>query len=104
MDIEKRRVYSKEFKLEVIRQIKQDDRNISEIAKELNIDPGQIYRWVREYKKYEGDSFTGHGKLPANEEEMKKLRKKLADKEEELEILKKAIAIFSKKKGPSTLL
>ena len=102
--MEKRKKYSKEFKLEVIRQIKEGEIRVSDLADQLGIDPGQLYRWVKEYEKYKGDSFPGQGKLPAQEEEMKNLRKRLADKEEELEILKKAIAIFSNKKGISTLL
>ena len=41
-------------------------------------------------------AFPGKGRMKPHEEELMKLRKKLADVEEEREILKKALAIFSK--------
>lgn len=100
----KRRIYSKEYKLEIIRQIKDGEKRVSEMAFELGIAAGQIYRWIREHDKYREDSFPGQGKLPEQEDELKKLRKQLADSKEELEILKKAIAIFSKKKNQNTVL
>ena len=41
-------------------------------------------------------AFPGSGNLKAEDEEMRKLRKQLADLKEENEILKKAAAYFAK--------
>jgi transposase len=42
-------------------------------------------------------AFTVHGKLKPADEELRQLKRKLADVEEERDILKKALAIFSKR-------
>ena len=62
------------------------------------MDQGDIYRWIREYKDEPKDSFPGKGKLKPEEEELRKLKRQLADVTEESDIFTKAIAIFSKVK------
>jgi len=42
------------------------------------------------------EAFPGKGRLKPQDEEMRRLTRKLADVEEERDILKKALAIFSK--------
>lgn len=70
--------------------------SVSEAAKEFDLTPSLLSRW-------RGDPrFNGGGVLPKNpkvsseEQEIRILRKKLRDSELECEILKKAVAIFSK--------
>ena len=72
----------------------------------LAIDKGLLYRWRKELKKYEGNSFSGHGtpKMTDLEREVARLRKELRDIKMEREILKKAISIFSVSDGKSTSL
>ncbi len=47
-------------------------------------------------RKIQQIAFPGKGHLKPQDEELRRLRKKLADVEEERDILKKALAIFSK--------
>jgi transposase len=89
----KRRSYSKEFKLDVIKQSYQRD-NIRELADELGIDPGLIYAWRSKYKKQPQQPFPGKGIPNQTPEE-----KELADVRMERDILKKAMGIFTKKNG-----
>ena len=98
MEIKKRRVFDKEFKQRTVALINQGDKKVKEIALDLGVDQGDIYRWIREYKDEPKDSFPGKGKLKPEEEELRKLKRQLADVTEESDILKKAIAIFSKVK------
>jgi transposase len=98
MEIKKRRVFDKEFKQRTVALINQGDKKVKEIALDLGVDPGDIYRWIREYKEDPKDSFPGKGKLKPEEEELRKLKRQLADVTEERDILKKAVAIFSKVK------
>jgi transposase len=96
----KRRTYSKEFKLDVIKQSYRRD-NIRELADELGIDPGLIYAWRSEYKNKPQPSFPGKG-IPSRtpeEKELEELKKELADVRMERDILKKAMGIFTKKNG-----
>lgn len=98
MEIKKRRVFDKEFKQRTVALINGGDKKVKEVAIDLGVDPGDIYRWVREYKNDPQDSFPGKGKLKPEEEELRKLKRQLADVTEERDILKKAVAIFSKVK------
>jgi len=91
-----RRKYTKEFKLEAI-QLAESRGNASEVARNLGIDQNLLNRWIREYKADEQYAFPGLGKMKEPEEELWQLRKQLVDAQEERDILKKALAIFSKK-------
>ena len=104
MEIRKRRKFSKEFKLDVINIVKLGEKNVREISKELDIQDVTIYSWIRKYKEEKEEAFPGEGKLKSSEEELRKLRKQLADVTEERDILKKAISIFSKDQKKSIYL
>ena len=91
-----RRRYTKEFKLEAIQLVESSGKKGTEVARNLGIKPDVLNRWIREYHADEEYSFPGGGNLKAPDEELRMLRKKLADTEMERDILKKALAIFSK--------
>ena len=55
--------------------------------------------WTKEFKEQGEKSFPGSGSLKPCNEELFRLRKELADVKQERDILKKAVAIFSKTKG-----
>jgi len=61
-----------------------------------------LYRWRREYQKYENNSFPGKGKpkMTDLEKENARLRKELRDAKMERDSLKKAVSIFSKHNYP----
>jgi len=98
-----RKKYDKEFKQKAV-ELSYARGNASEIAEELGIDKGLLYRWRKELSKYEGNSFPGHGspKMTDLEREVSLLRKELRDAKMERDILKKAISIFSVSDGKST--
>lgn len=94
----KKRIYSREFKEQTVRLSYQRD-NIKELADELGLDPQRIYKWrkgAKEVHKPKDQKIIKEDSL-----EVKRLRKKLKEKELELEILKKAVHIFSKNDGKS---
>jgi transposase len=91
-----RRKYTQDFKLEAI-QLAESRGNASEVARNLGIDQNLLNRWIREYKTDQQYAFPGLGKMKEPDEELRQMRKQLADVEEERDILKKALAIFSKK-------
>ena len=73
-------------------------KNISELAGELGISAAQLYKWRKEAEEFSTGSFPGNGNLKqtVEQERISLLEKKLKDSEQELEILKKGIGIFSK--------
>ena len=93
MEVKKRKSYSKEYKEDVVNMIKTGNKSISELSEELEIPSGMLYRW---YNQINGSSTPKEAELTEKDKELRKLRKKLADVEEERDILKKAISIFSK--------
>jgi len=100
----KRRTYDKEFKLEVVKR-SLGDITVKDLAEELDISPVLISKWRKQYiDSGEQLSFPGRGNESLTEEqkENRRLKKALREKELELEILKKAISIFSKKGGINT--
>ncbi|MBD1435208.1 transposase [Sphingobacterium sp. DN00404] len=76
--------------------------SVAEVAKELDIDPSLLSKWRRN-PLYNGNKvLPDNPKISPEEQELRILRKKLRDAELERDILKKAIAIFSRGDGPYT--
>jgi len=97
----KKRIYSKEFKAEAVRLSYERD-NTKALANELGISPGRIYKWRRDFR----ESSESKNKVTPEDQSsrIKHLERALKDKDLELEILKKAIHIFSKSDGKYTSL
>jgi transposase len=102
MEVQHRRRFSKEFKLDVINTLKLGDKSVPALAEELGINKATLYNWVKKYDEDKEEAFPGEGKLKPSDEEVRKLRKQLADVTEERDILKKAISIFSKDQKKNT--
>ncbi|QNL48479.1 transposase [Olivibacter sp. SDN3] len=76
--------------------------SVADVAKELDIDPSLLSKWRRN-PRYNGNKvLPDNPKISPEEQELRILRKKLRDTELERDILKKAIAIFSRGDGPYT--
>jgi len=90
-----RKKYDTAFKLEAIRLVTEEGRNVSEVERNLDISKGTLSRWVREKKSDPVDVFPGKGRLKANDEEIRKLKFELKRTQEERDILKKALAYFA---------
>lgn len=54
-----------------------------------------IRRWIKQYGKHGENAFPGKGNLRPEDEELRRLKKTLADLEEENALLKKAMRIFT---------
>lgn len=93
-----RRSYDKEFKRESVRLVLQGSRKAKTVAEDLGINPNVLYKWIRKYKEDPENSFPGKGKLKPEDERIRQLERELSDVKEERDILKKAVAIFSKTK------
>ena len=93
---ETRRKYTKEFKVEAVRLLETSSKSGREIERDLGIGKGVLYRWKRELQDENLRAFPGHGN--PRDEELYRLRKELREVTEERDILRKAVAIFSKPK------
>jgi len=92
----KHRTYDRQFKEEAVRLVTEGGRAVSDVAHSLGIHENLLHTWKRKHKKDPSCSFPGKGHLRPEEEELKRLQKENANLKEDSEILKKALAIFSK--------
>jgi transposase len=99
MDEKKReyRAYTEEFKLEALELLKNSGKSAGQIERELGITPGLLGKWRDRYQVICQGEEQVH--LEPSDFEIKRLRRQLAEVEEEREILKKTINIFSRKSG-----
>ena len=97
--VNSRRKYDREFKFEAVRLVTDGSHPVSEVARDLGIHENLLYNWRRKYLEDTAHAFPGKGHLKPAEEELRRLKKELTDVKEERDILKKALAIFSKHPG-----
>ena len=92
-----RRRFTKEFKTEAVELALRSNKPMVEIAGGLGIRPELLYRWNSDYKTSKEQAFPGSGHLhDPEEEQVRRLERELRSTQEERDILKKALAIFSR--------
>lgn len=92
----KRARHTAEYKREALRRVVDEKEPVAAVARSLGLSRETLYRWVREYRDNPRDAFPGNGKLTSQDEEIRQLRRKVAQLEEERAILKKAATFFAK--------
>ena len=95
-----RKDYSAEFKADAVRLVKAGGKQVTVLARELNVSRQLLYSWVRQADQRKGkplsDIFPGHGNRTADQKELDQLRREVARLRMDNEILKKAKAFFAK--------
>lgn len=90
--------YSQEFKDQIV-ELHRRGRSFSDLGKEFNLAPTSISNWVRVADKREGRA-RPQSPSPApnpDKDRIRQLERELARKDEELEILGKALAFFARR-------
>lgn len=83
--------YDDDYKKTIV-SLYESGKRLSELSREYGINESTIRPWIKKY----GTITTSTGEV-TNNDEILKLQKKNRELEQEVEILKKAVAIFSKK-------
>jgi len=98
MSAQQRRLYDSEFKRNAVLLTEEPDRSVRDVTESLGISVDLLYQWRRQYHNQGEVAFPGQGNLALtpDQKRIRELEKKLKDTEMEREILKKAMAIFSK--------
>ncbi len=86
--------YSDEFKNDAIKLVKEGNRSVPSVAKDLGINPQTLRNWLNEQKTREKPESARISELEA---ELKAEKRRNAELEEAVAILKKATAIFATK-------
>ena len=95
-EVKPRRKYDKEFKVQAVKLLLESGKTANEVSDNLGINSGNLTRWKREYREDAENAFRGKGRLKEDDEKLRRLMKENADLKQEREILKKALAIFSR--------
>jgi len=97
---EPKRKFTPEFKLEAVRLAAAGDKPLAQVARELGILPNLLRNWRRQVEGREGqpttDVFPVQGRLPSQEEELRRLRREVETLRQERDFLKKTAAYFAK--------
>ena len=91
-----RRRFSREFKLEAVRQVTGEGRTRRAVAEELGINENLLGRWVKQLQADPEQAFPGHGKLKERDKELEDLRRENARLKGEISFLKKVSGYFAK--------
>ena len=88
--------YSKEFRDQIVELHRKRGRTFMELAREFNISATSISNWVRAAEQQEMREVAAAGG-ESDKDRIARLEKELARKNEELEILGKALAFFARR-------
>ena len=91
----KRRVFSREFKVEAVKLITEKGYSIAEASRNLGVDYSVLRRWKNQLESDSQHAFPGKGLLKPQDEELRRLKRELQRVTEERDILKKALAYFA---------
>ena len=90
------RTFDKDFKVNAVKLVLEGTRSMKKLAEELGVSANTLSNWKRDYLKDKDNSFPGKGYQKPDDAELTKLRKQLFRVTQERDILKKAIAVFTK--------
>jgi transposase len=91
-----RRKFSREFKLEAVKLIKERGVSVAQAARDLDVHENVLRKWARDVAVDPGTAFPGYGVMKPEQQEIERLRRELARIKAERDILKKAAAYFAR--------
>lgn len=86
----KRRQFTKDFKLQVIREIEAGE-TLAQAAREHQLHPNTIIKWRKLHQQYAGRAFAGNGSAYTDEARIAQLERKIGQLTMENDLLKKAL-------------
>ena len=91
-----RRKFTREFKLEAVRLIK--DRGVSYVqaSEDLGVHTSQLRDWMKKFSDDPEQAFPGNGQMKPEQIEIARLKREVNKLKAERDILKKAAAYFAK--------
>ena len=87
-----RQVYTKEFKIKAIELLESSNKPLRQVAREIGVAENNLYNWRKQYLLKQEKVFPNQPQLNEKDLELKRLKARIAEPEEEREILKKAFS------------
>lgn len=91
-----RRKFSREYKLEAVKLVRERGVTVAPASRDLDVHENVLRKWVREYGDDPSQSFPGKGQMKPEQLEIERLRREVAKLKAERDILKKAAAYFAR--------
>lgn len=91
----KRRKYSREFKLSVLREI-ESGKTIAQVSREYEIHESVINKWKRQYRENPDEAFSGNGKISKDQAKIAELERTIGQLYLENTFLKKTLEHLEK--------
>ena len=83
-----RRKFSREYKLEAVKLVRERGVSVAQAARDLDIHENVLRKWVKDYGSDPAQAFPGHGQMKPEQLEIARLRKEVAKLKAERDILK----------------
>lgn len=88
--------YTREFKEQAVQLVQTGGKSIAQVARELGISDTSIHQWRKELAQHGKEAFPGSGHQTHLEEENRRLKRELERVQQERDIVKKVVGIFSR--------
>jgi transposase-like protein len=86
--------YPKEFRRDVIAVARKGDQSVAQVARSFGVSESCLNRWLRVADREDGVALTPGP--PSDDREVRELRKRNRQLEQEVEILRRATAYFAR--------
>lgn len=103
---EQRKRYNEEFKRQTVKYLQEQTKTMEDIAQELDIPAKTLHSWKAQFREFKNEPVASMERvreleqlLNEKERELRAKDQRIANVEEELAIVKKAVHIFSKPKN-----
>jgi transposase len=83
-----RRKFSREFKLEAVKLVRERGVSAAQAARDLDVHENVLRKWVREFGSDPVQAFPGHGQMKPEQQEIERLRREVIKLKAERDILK----------------
>jgi transposase len=94
--------YPEQFRRDAVELVRSSGRSLREVGQELGVNHETLRNWFNAAKQAD-EAAAGRGRVeeisPGEREELRRLRKKVAELELEKDILRKAAQYFAKEMG-----
>jgi transposase len=90
-----RRTFTPEFKAEVLGLVRQGEKSVSQICRDLDLTDSSVRKWIKQDKEDNG-TMTQNSLSETDQQELNRLRGENKRLKMERDILKKATAFFAK--------
>jgi transposase len=94
----KRREFTREFKLSVIREV-DAGKSLAQVARKYQLDPSLICKWRKLYQRHKDEAFAGRGRAYGDDARIAELESLIGRLTIENDLLKKVLQRLEQKAG-----